>query len=373
MRASIGILLALLLAATVVPARAQSAAGDTLRIYLVDVEGGGATLFVGPTGESLLIDTGNGGAAAERDVGRILAAAEAAGLEQIDHLLTTHWHRDHYGGLAELATRIPIRHYIDHGPTVEESNEAVRDFYEGAYRELYGAASRTVVTPGDAVPLAGVDVQVMASAGEVADEPLADAGQPNPYCGDFERAPEDLGDNAQSVGVHLRFGTFRALHLGDLTVNKEFELMCPTNPIGSVDLFVVSHHGLNTSNAQVLVHAIEPRVAIMNNGTRKGGTPDAMTTLHTAPRLQDLWQLHFSVLSGQQYTVPGVFIANPFDDQPDAMPLAPVPPPRRGSNAGPPPAHEGAAHWIEVAARRDGTFTVTNSRNGFSKTYAASP
>ncbi len=374
MKSAIGILLTVLLAASAAPARAQSATGDdTLRIYLVDVEGGGATLFVGPTGESLLIDTGNGGAAAERDVGRILAAAEAAGLERIDHLLTTHWHRDHYGGLAELATRIPIRHYIDHGPTVEAGNEAVRDFYEGAYRELYGVARRTVVTPGDSVPLAGVQVQVMASAGEVVDEPLPGAGEPNPYCADFERAPEDLGDNAQSVGVHLRFGAFRALHLGDLTVNKEFELMCPANPIGSVDLFVVSHHGLNTSNAQVLVHAVEPRVAIMNNGTRKGGTPDAMTTLHTAPRLQDLWQLHFSVLSGQEYTVPGVFIANPFDDQPDAMPLAPVPPPRRGSNAGPPPAHEGEAHWIEVEARRDGTFTVTNSRNGFSKSYAASP
>jgi L-ascorbate metabolism protein UlaG (beta-lactamase superfamily) len=297
---------------------------------------------------------------------------EDAGITEIDHLITTHWHGDHYGGLAELATRIPIRHYIDHGPTVED-NEAVQSFFEGAYRDLYGAARRTVVTPGDAVPLDGVEVQVMASAGAVVGEPLPGAGAANPYCADFERAAEDLGDNAQSVGVHLRFGAFRALHLGDLTVNKEFELMCPANPIGSVDLFVVSHHGLNTSNAQVLVHAVEPRVAIMNKGTRKGGTPDSMTTLHTAPRMQDLWQLHFSVLSGQEYTVPGVFIANLTDDQPAAMPLAPVPPPRRGSNAGPPPAHSGEAYWIEVEARRDGTFTVTNSRNGFSKTYAASP
>jgi competence protein ComEC len=252
---------------------------------------------------------------------------------------------------------------------VEATNEAVQAFYEGSYRDLYGAAQRTVVTPGDAVPLSGVDVQVMASAGAVLDDPLPGAGDPNPYCGDFERYPEDRGDNAQSVGIHLRFGAFRALHLGDLTANKEFELMCPANPIGSVDLFVVSHHGLGTSNAQVLVHAIEPRVAIMNNGTRKGGTPDSMTTLHTAPRMQDLWQLHFSVLSGQDYTVPGVFIANGIDDQPDSMPLRPVPPPRRGSNAAPPPVHSGPAHWIKVEARRDGTFTVTNSRNGFSKSY----
>jgi hypothetical protein len=142
------------------------------------------------------------------------------------------------------------------------------------------------------------------------------------------------GDNAQSVGVHVTFGEFRGLHLGDLTVNQEFDLMCPTNPIGAVDLYMVSHHGSGSSNAPVLVHAIAPRVAIMNNGTRKGGTPDSMTTLHTAPRLQDLWQLHFSVLSGQEYTVPGVFIANLVDDQSDTMPLSPMPQPRRGSTAG---------------------------------------
>ena len=349
---------------------AQTASDEALDIYLVDVEGGNATLYVSPSGESLLIDTGNGGANADRDVGRIMAAVEAAGLEQLDHLITTHWHGDHYGGLAELASRIPIRHYIDHGPTVEE-NETVRTFIDGEYRDLYGAARRTVVTPGDVVSLAGVDIQVMSSAGEVAaaDQALPGAGRPNPYCDAFERQADDLGDNAQSVGIHLTFGEFRALQLGDLTVNKEFNLMCPTNPVGSVDLYVVSHHGLNSSNAPVLVHAIEPRVAIMNNGTRKGGTPDSMTTLHTAPRMQDLWQLHFSVLSGQDYTVPGVFIANGIDDQPDSMPLAPMPPPQRGSNAAPPPVHSGPAHWIKVEARRDGTFTVTNSRNGFSKSY----
>ena len=366
MRTSICVLFTLAVVATVVSA--QSPSGDALRIYVVDVEGGNATLFVSPSGESMLMDTGNGGANADRDVGRIMAAAEDAGLRQIDHLITTHWHGDHYGGLSELATRIPIRHFIDHGPTVED-NERVQAFTEGAYRVLYGAARRTVAKPGDTVPLSGVDVKVMASAGEVVQQALPGAGEPNPYCSEFDRQADDLGDNAQSVGVHITFGQFRGLHLGDLTVNKEFELMCPTNPIGPVDLYMVSHHGLNASNAPVLVHAIAPRVAIMNNGTRKGGTPDSMTTLHTAPRLQDLWQLHFSVLSGQEYTTPGVFIANLVDDQSDTMPLAPMPPPDRGSNAGPPPVHAGAAHWIKVEARRDGTFTVTNSRNGFSKSY----
>ncbi len=137
---------------------------------------------------------------------------------------------------------------------------------------VVGAAAAAQSPDGDVLSIY-LDVQVMASAGEVIEEPLPGAGEPNPYCADFERAPEDLGDNAQSAGVHLQFGRFRALHLGDLTVNKEFELMCPNNPIGSVDLYVVSHHGLNTSNAQVLVHGVAPRVATMNNGTRKGGTP----------------------------------------------------------------------------------------------------
>jgi hypothetical protein len=145
--------------------------------------------------------------------------------------------------------------------------------------------------------------------------------------------------------------------------------MCPLNPIGAADLFIVSHHGLPVSNAEVLVHAIEPRVAIMNNGTRKGGQPEAMRVLHSAPRLQDLWQLHFSQLSGQEHTAPGLFIANDIDEQPAAMPIAPIPPPQPGPAVPPPPRHDGPAHWIKVAAQADGSFTVTNSRNGFSKRY----
>ena len=356
------------LAAAAASGSAQSPTDDALRIYLVDVEGGNATLFVSPSDEALLIDTGNGGLNADRDVGRIMAAIEDAGLRQIDHLITTHWHGDHFGGMTELARRIPIRHFIDHGPNVQV-NAATDDFLDGAYRNLYAEARRTVVKPGDRVALAGVDVTVLASGGEVLQQPLPGAGGANPHCADFEPQAEDLGENAQSVGVHVAFGQFRGLHLGDLTVNKEFDLMCPGNPIGTVDLFIVSHHGLPSSNAVPLVHAIEPRVALMNNGTRKGGQPQSMTILHSAPGLEDLWQLHFSLLSGQEYTVPGLFIANLVDEQPGEVPLSPMPPPRRGSSAAPPPAHGGPAHWIKVVAHRDGRFSVTNSRNGFTKKY----
>jgi competence protein ComEC len=349
---------------------AQTRASKTLDIYLVDVEGGNATLFASPSGESLLIDTGNGGAAAARDVDRIMAAAKDAGLQQIDHLITTHWHGDHFGGMAELANRIPIREFIDHGSNVQPT-PATDEFLQKTYPALYGKAKHTVVKPGDKIPVTGLDIRVVASAGEVLKTSLPGAGKANPYCADFKPQDVDRSENAQSVGSHITFGKFRALHLGDLTVNKEFDLMCPSNRLGTVDLFVVTHHGQPVSNAAVLVHAIQSRVAIMNNGTRKGGQPDAMRIIHSAPGLEDLWQLHFSLLSGQEYTVPGVFIANTIDEQPAAMPITAMPPPQPGPNTPPPPTHNGPAHWIKVSAQQDGTFTVTNSRNGFSKTYRA--
>jgi hypothetical protein len=119
----------------------------------------------------------------------------------------------------------------------------------------------------------------------------------------------------------------------------------------------------------MLVHAMQPRVAILNNGTRKGGQPDAMKVIFSSPGLEDLWQLHFSLLSGQEYTAPGMFIANPVDDQQAAMPVAPTAAPTPGPGATPPPAHNGKAYWLKVSAETDGSFIVTNTRNGFSKTY----
>jgi competence protein ComEC len=355
-------------ALSVVLAAAQTRTAGTLDIYIVDVEGGNATLFVAPSAESVLIDTGNGGAAATRDVDRIMAAVKDAGLPRIDHLITTHWHADHFGGMAELVKRIPIRHYVDHGPTVEPQ-PASTEFLQTIYPSLLASARHTVAKPGDRLPVAGVDWRIVASAGAVIRSPLPGAGTRNPYCPSFEPQAVDSSENAQSVGSVVTFGKFRVAHLGDLTWNKEFDLMCPDNRIGIVDLFIVSHHGQAISNSEVLVHPIHSRVAIMNNGTRKGGQPEAMRILFSAPGMEDLWQMHFSLLSGQEYTVPGVFIANRVDDQPAAMPVAPIAAPS-GPGA-PPPAHNGPAYWIKVSAQPDGSFTVTNARNSFSKTYRA--
>ncbi len=270
--------------------------------------------------------------------------------------------------MQEQASQVAVRDYIDHGPSVESSTR-VAEFLNTTYRGLYEAAEHTVVTPGDRITLAGVDITVLTSAKQVIDRPLPGGGGPNGYCADFVPQNEDNGENAQSVGILAQFGGFRILHLGDLTANTEFELMCPNNPIGAVDLFVVSHHGQPSSNAEVLVHAIEARVAIMNNGTRKGGQPDAMQVLYSAPGLEDLWQLHFSQLSGQEYTVPGLFIANAVDEEQSAMPIAPLTGGGRGAGAPPRLVHNGEAHWIKVSGQGDGSFTVTNSRNGFTKEY----
>src|SRR2546427_9954492 len=346
---------------------AAFAVSKNLEIYVVDVEGGNATLFISPSGESLLIDTGNAGAAAARDAGRIMAAAKDAGLQQIDHLITTHWHGDHFGGMAELASRIQIREFIDHGPNVQPA-AAADEFLQKTYPQLYAKAKHSIVKPGDKIPVAGLDVRVVTSAGETIKTPLPGAGKPNPYCANF-KAGENNAEDPQSVGTHVTFGKFRTIHLGDLTMNKEFELMCPNDRIGAVDVLLGLHHGQATSNSEVLVHALHPRVAVMNNGTRKGGEPVVMKTVHSSPGLEDLWQMHFSVLSGQEYTMPGMFIANTVDEQQPAMPIAPAPAPAPGPDAPPPPAHNGTAYWIKLSAQQDGSFTVTNTRNGFSKTY----
>jgi competence protein ComEC len=352
------------------PAALAAQPRTTLDIYVIDVEGGNATLFVAPSGESLLIDTGNGGQAAARDAGRIMAAVQDAALARIEHLITTHYHGDHFGAMSELARRIPIAEFIDHGANVQ-ANPATDAFLNDVYPSLYAKSKHTVVKPGDRVAMRGVDVRIVASAGEPIRDAVPGAGQSNPLCATHQPKEADPGENAQSVGSHFTFGRFRALHLGDLTWNREFALACPRNLLGTVDVFIVTHHGQPVSNPPVLVHALAPRVAIMNNGTRKGGQPDAMKVLFSSPGLEDLWQLHFSLLSGQEYTVPGAFIANTIDEQPASLPIDPIASPAPGAGAAPPPAHNGPAFWIKVAARDNGSFTVTNARNGFSKHYAA--
>ena len=317
----------------------------------------------------MLVDSGNGGAAAVRDAERIAAAAKDAGVTAIDHLIITHYHGDHIGGLAELAKRIPIKEFIDHGANTQP-NPAVDTFLQGGYRELYSKTKHTVAKPGDKIPIAGVDWRIVTSATEAIKTPLQGRATANPYCGNFTpQTGINLTEDDQSVGSFITFGKFRTIHLGDLTLNRQFELMCPMNRLGTVDLLIAARHG--NVNAEFLAHALHPRVIVTNNGTRKGAQPEAMKIFFTSPDVEDVWQLHFSQLSGQEYTVPGMFIANVIDQQQDAMPVTPLPLPPQGQQAPPAPEHNGKAYYFKISAQQDGVFTVTNTRNGFSKSYGA--
>jgi competence protein ComEC len=357
---------------------AQTRTAKTLDIYYIDVEGGQSTLFVSPSGESLLVDTGSGGG---RDSARILETLTAAGITQLDYLLLTHYHGDHIGGFPDLVGHIPIRHFVDHGPTVEPERSQTQ---LEAWAQAYAKGVHIVPKPGDKIPIAGLDWTIVTAGGNVLKTPMAGApgaGRPNPYCADFK--PKSITvdpENAQSVGSVVTFGKFRTYDPGDLTWNKEFELMCPNNRIGSLDTYLTANHGLDVSGSAVLVHGLQPRVVILNNGTRKGGSVEAFQTIHSSPGLEDLWQLHWSYNGGIEQNSAGLFIANVDDAATLATvlttpppPVAPPAPARGAAPApGPPPGAANAhkpAYWLKVSAQADGTFTVTNPRNGFSKTY----
>src|SRR5207248_1324439 len=178
------------------------------------------------------------------------------------------------------------KEFIDHGPNIQPA-QAADEFLRDVYPQLYGKAKHIVAKPGDKIQVAGLDWRIVSAGGEQTKTALSGAGKPNPYCAAYKPQDPDPTENAQSVSSVVTFGRFRAAHLGDLTWNKEFNLMCPINRIGTVDLFVVSHHGQPISNSEVLVHAIRPRVDVLNNGTRKGGQPDAMKILRSSPGLED--------------------------------------------------------------------------------------
>ena len=357
---STGLCVSALLALAAISASAQGSAGKTLDIYVIDVEGVTRPLRVAVR-QSLLIDTGNAGAAAPRrrpHHGRRTTRASRGSITSSRRTGTVI-----VGGLAELATRIPIRHFIDHGANVQPA-PGIDEFLRDAYPKLYEKGTHTVAKPGDSIAMADLDVRVVSSAGQVLTTPLPGAGKANPYCAAFKPTINSAED-AQSVGTYIRFGRFRALHPGDLPTTKEFELMCPNNRIGAVDVLLGLHHGQDTSNSEVLVHAVRPRVAIVNNGTRKGGWPVVMKTLFSSPGLEDVWQIHFSLLGGRVHG-PGVFIANGVDDQPAAMPM-------RQHRCQPGPMLRLRPTKVGVDqghAQTDGAFTVTNARSGFRRPMA---
>jgi competence protein ComEC len=324
----------LLVAAALLPAAGK------LEIYCIDVEGGKATLWVSPSGESMLVDAGWAGFN-HRDAERIATAAKAAGVRKIDYLVITHFHADHVGGVPQLAEKMPIRNFVDHGVNTETGQAA--DVLFGEYARFRDKGTHIVVKPGDKVPIKGLDVEIVSSDGALIGPALAGAGQPNPKCAGLQPPAPDQTENAHSLGMVVTYGGFRAVDLGDLTKDKEYGLVCPDNKLGTVELFMVSHHGTESSNSAALVDALHPQVAIMNNGAKKGGSPEVWQTVHDSPGLADFWQLHYAVAAGKDHNSPDPFLAN-IDEA-------------------------CSGQWLKVTVDKDGSFTVLNPRNKFEKAY----
>ena len=331
-------LLSLLFGTLIALPSAQAA--KSLEIYSIDVEGGQATLIVSPSHQSLLVDTGWRGFNA-RDANRIAQVAKKAGVKDINYVLITHYHRDHVGGAPQLANRMKIGTFVDHGANTEDSKVVREDFAD--YQALLPKYQHLVVKPGDTIPVKGLNVEVLTAAGNHISSALPGAGQPNPACASEPTPPDDHTENAASAGILVTYGNFRFLDLGDLTKNKELGLVCPNNLVGPVDLYLTTHHGLNQSNSKAMLAAIRPRVAIMNNGAKKGGSPEAWQIIKDSPRLEDMWQLHYSMEGGKAHNVPDAYIAN-IDAADDG-------------------------YFIKVTAHEDGSFTVYNARNKNEKTY----
>jgi beta-lactamase superfamily II metal-dependent hydrolase len=319
--------------------RAQPAAKG-LQIYTIDVEGGQATLLVSPSGRSLLVDTGwpgNNG----RDVERIQAAMKDGGITMIDKVLITHFHVDHVGGVPNLVERVKVGEFLDHGENREDSDITRHDY--AAYVKAIGATPRRTVHPGDTIDIPGLNIVVLTADGEHIKSVPGVKPEPNSYCASEPKWELDTTENPRSAGILVRFGKFRFLDLGDLTKAKEIPLACPDNLIGQVDLFLVNHHGMNLSNARAFVDAIRPRVAIMDNGAHKAGSPEAWQTVHENPGIADLYMLHTAEGSDAAHNSADPLTAN-----------------LKGSNDG---------AYFKVVAHQDGSFSVTNSRTSQTKNY----
>jgi competence protein ComEC len=323
------------------PVQAQSKSARQLLIYSIDADGGQATLIVSPSKASMLVDT----AWPDRDVRyweRIQAAMKDAGITRIDHVLITHYHADHVGGVPDLVKHVEVGEFIDHGENREDSNGVRRDY--AAYLKAIEGKPRRIVKPGDTIQIPDLNIVVVAADGEHLVAIPGIKPQPNPNCASEKKWDDDPTENARSNGFLLTFGKFRFLDLGDLTGAKEIAMVCPNNPLGTVDLFLVSHHGMDLSNSRSLVDAIHPRVAIMNNGAHKAGMPVAWQTVHDSPGLEDLYMVHTAEGSDAAHNSPEALIANPKGYTPDGA-------------------------YFKVVASSSGGFSVTNSRTGSTKEY----
>jgi competence protein ComEC len=365
-----------ILAALLLTAAPVRAAG--LKIVSVDVEGGAATLFLTPEGKSLLIDTGWPAGFGEmpspdgsrQAADRIVAAAKKLGIAKLDYVIITHFHDDHSGGTSALVQRLPVDTFIDHGevrdklrpgtPPEKIVNTAAGQY--PLYLEAIKGHKRLIAKAGDVIRIGSMTATIVSSDTKVLERPLAGAGRPNPHC-DVPGKGLTADENASSVATLLRFGKVTIAQFGDLSWDKEYELACPVDRLGKVNLLLVTQHGSGgVSSNPAQVAAMRPDVAIMPNGGKKGGDPEAIKTVLAQKSLQGFWRLHESYnhpeLSGDKNMVANL---NPPQAEIDKVAMKPYEA----------PPDMGYSITAEVTA--DGKIIVTNSRNGFSKSYQAKP
>jgi competence protein ComEC len=328
---------------------ASVTAAPNLELYFIDVEGGKSVLLVSPSGQSMLFDVGwpasnNRVASTER----IVEAVQAAGLKRIDFLVISHFDVDHLGDVPQLVAKIPVGRIFDHGDYQTSNPQAIQRF--ASYAALREKIGHTILNVGDKVPIKGVDVQVLSAGGQLIAKPLAGAGQRNALCDNYKQQDalaNDVEDN-QSIGLLITLGKFRMLDLADLEAHHDHDLVCPENLIGTVDVYNVNVHGQFKGIAPELVGALHAPVIIQANGARKGADAQTWPVLDAAPgrrgKTKDIWQLHYSLNAGKDANPPDDFIAN----------LEP----------------SDGFKWIRISMAKNGTFTVTNTRNGFSKRYS---
>jgi beta-lactamase superfamily II metal-dependent hydrolase len=341
-----------LLACSLLTAGSLAAQSRNLDIYWIDVEGGGATLVVAPSGESLLIDTGFA-RPDDRDAKRIHAVAQDAGLKQIDHHMVTHFHGDHVGGLTALSKMIPIVHFYGHGGKTEGG-----DFGKGVpgvqewmdiYQKVSGGKG-TILKLGDKIPLKGVQVQVITANREFLAKPVNGGGAQNPLCANAEHKPLDSLENQRNIATLFTYGRFRYFNPGDTPWETEMELSCPVNKLGTVTVYQTTKHGAwDGGGAPAHLYALKPQVVVVTNGPNKGlGIPGGRghyERIAGTPGIEGIWQGHMSP-EGKDHNAPEEMIAN-LDSNPDHKPV----------------------HYIKASVAQDGTFTITNTRNGLSRKY----
>jgi len=316
-------------------------------MYVIDVAGK-ASLFISPSGETMLIDAG-----IPATVDRVVAACNALGVKKIDYMVVSHYDGDHVGGVPPLVAKVPVVTYVDHGANVQMKPSTIKNVE--AYDALTAKAKHIVVKAGDRIPIKGFDVLVVMAAGKAIAEPLKGAGQPNPACDTTSRKVwgpnaagvvdnHDTNENSQAVTLLITYGKFRMLDPADLTWNKDRDLFCPMNRVGTVDLYMTANHAIENGNSPVMVNALRPRVVIADNAPDHGASAEVYGIIEAAPGLEDYWQLNYSPAAGEKANVPANFIANA--------------------------AGTAGGKWIKVSAQKDGSFTITNPGNGFTKTYA---